>query len=218
MLTANNAIIGLMFNVNVAAFIIMLNYYSVVDFVLFCIPHIILLNNIGTCIGSVVFKTGAYVYIISAELWLKVKRFNTALLLLNQTQNQRKFLTNFSKTFQWFIYLLTLSKDYNRFWIWQFSILIIWRSMTITFLSYIIFFYELPLIVFIMFYSMWATEQIVFFLLMIQVTNSVSPLSKSSKSLKNTCLHKNVQDCRTRIKVGLPLLIRFPSYLNTESI
>ena len=198
----------------------MFNYYSAVDFFLFCIPHIILLNNMCICVCSVVFKTDAYVFIISAELWLKIKRFNAALFSLNPSTigSQHKFSRNFSKTFQWFIYLLTLNKDYNRFWIWQFSILIIWRSMTITFLSYIIFFYQLPLIVFSMFSLMWATEQIIFFLLLIQVTNVMSPLSKSSRALKNICFHKNVQNCRTRIKVGLYLLITPHSCPNVKSI
>ena len=205
MLTSNNAIIGVLVNVNLVAITLVFNYYRPIDFFLFCVPHLILVNMAAMCISCVVFKTNAYAFILSTELWLKTKRFNTSLVLLNQIQNQHKFSTYFIKSFQWFIYLLTLNKDYNQFWIWQFSILIIWRSMIITFLSYIIFFYELPLVVFIMYTLMWASEQIIFFLLLIQVTNVVGPLNKSSKALKSICFHKNVPNLSTRLKVDLSL-------------
>lgn len=201
MFTANNSVVSLLGNVTLVAGVLMFRFYNYRDFLIYCIPHIILYNIITICIASVIYKTNAYIFILSTELCLKMKHFNTALKSLKQVANQHQFSANLYKTIQWFIYMLTVSRNYNLFWVWQFSILIIWRSMVITFISYILFFNELPVMAKIMYSTMWTMEQLIFLLLLIQVTNVVSIVKQSSRSLRNATFSNNAKCLNTRLKV-----------------
>ena len=191
----------MLITINLAGSILAFKYYSAKDFFLFCVPNLVVVNIISLCICSVVFKTNAYIFILSTELWLKMKRFNIVLKSIEHSPNQHIFSKNLEKSFYWFIYNLTLNQDYNRFWLSQFSILIIWRSMVITFISYIIFFNQLPSLVLLMYTLMWTMEQIVLVLLLIQVTNVVALLNTSSQTMKKLFFHKNSRSLQTKLKV-----------------
>ena len=198
---ANQTIVSCLIGMVSVLVVLMWNYYPIEDFILFCIPNLIANVMFGLCFGSAIYKTNAYLILLSFELWIKLKRFIAKLLELKNLQHQPNFTMNLNKTFRFFIYIMIQNREYNLFWKSSIAIIIIWRCMIIALLSYIIFFYQLPVIVVMLYTLMWFMEQMVFVLLMIQMTNMLTPVHMASKILKQFCYNENIKYIKTKLKV-----------------
>ena len=203
---ANNSISSFVIAINLVLISIWSMYYPLEHFLLICIPHLIGCNIVGICVTSVVYKSNAYLFILSMVIMIKMKRFNTMLKTLKQNQRKINFLTLFRRTLQWFIFLMEKNKQYNLFWVWAFSIFIIWRWMTISFLSYITMFTTQPWMAAYLFKMMWAVEVLLLLVLLLQVSSSIKPINTSSKLIKQIiCSKISNRSTSTQIKVIFPL-------------
>ena len=214
LMLTNNSIIFFLIAINLVLIAIWSMYFPFEDILLICIPHLIVYNMIVICVTSVVYKNNAYLFIISIVIWLKTKRFSKMIARLKQNQHRTIFSIYFNRTLKWFVFIIEKDKQYNLFWMRAFSIFIIWRWMTISFLSYITMFTTLPWMAAYLSKMMWMIEVTLLLVLLLQVASSIKPINTSSKLIKQIICNKTKRSTNLRIRVNCLTLTAYYKYYN----